>query len=50
MILTRAPGERGDFHQIQTPFIRGRDRFVDRQHAPLVAVSHTRTGLIGSAD
>src|SRR6267378_7043078 len=37
------PGERRDFHQIQAPFIRGGDRFIDRQHAQLVAVVRDHT-------
>src|SRR2546422_915889 len=32
------PGERRDFHEIQAPFGRGGDRFIDRQHPQLVAV------------
>src|SRR5216683_1685225 len=32
------PGERRDFHEIQAPFVRGGDRFIDRQHSQLVAV------------
>src|SRR6266568_512144 len=37
------PGERRDFHQVQAPFLRGRDRFVDRQHPQLVAVVRDHT-------
>ena len=34
----RRPGERRDFHEIQAPFMRSGQGFIDRQYAQLVAV------------